>query len=184
MDKEIALEILEQHVADKNLIKHMIATGAAMRALAPFFDGDAEQWEIAGILHDYDYTETADAFSKHGHVSYEKLAQFDVSQEIRAVIRAHPAHENFMPTNSFEWALHIVDPLTGLIIAATYMHPSKKICAVDVTFIKKRFKEKRFAAGANREQIALCEAKLNMQLDDFLAVVLGGMQCVAVELGL
>jgi predicted hydrolase (HD superfamily) len=83
-----------------------------------------------------------------------------------------------------EWALHIIDPATGLIVAATLMHPSKKITEVDTEFVMRRFGEKRFAAGANREQMKLCEEKLGIPLDNYLGIVLKAMQSVSKEIGL
>ena len=184
LTRQEAIDIARERVGNENLVKHMIAVGAAMRALAPRFGGDPDRWELAGILHDIDYNETKDNFEKHGHLSYEWLKQMGVDEDIAAAVRAHPAHPGFEPKSPMQWALHIIDPLTGLIVAAALMHPSKKLAGVDTKFVLRRFKEKRFAAGANREQIKLCESKLGIPLEEFVSIVLGAMQSVADELGL
>ena len=184
MTRDEAIELIKNRVSNGNLVKHMIAVGAGMRFLAPRFDGDPNKWEIAGILHDIDYDETKDNFSQHGLLSYSELKKLGVDEDIASAVRAHPAHDDYPPKNAMEWALHIVDPLTGLIVAATLMHPSKKIADVDSKFVLRRFKEKRFAAGANREQIKLCETKLNIPLEEFIQIVLDSMKSVSDEIGL
>ncbi len=166
------------------MVKHMIAVGAAMRALAERFGEDPNLWELAGILHDIDYDQTADDFQKHGLVSYEILRDLGVDERIARAVRAHPAHREYPPKELIDWALHVVDPLTGLIVASALMHPKRRLSALDADFVLRRFKEKRFAAGANREQIKLCEEKLGIPLREFVEVVLRGMQSVADELGL
>jgi len=184
MNRDKALELVEQSVGNRNLVKHMIAVGAAMKELAHRLNGDPAVWEIAGLLHDIDYDITTANFLRHGHLSYDIIIEKGLPQEIAEAVRAHPAHEGFMPKDKFEWSLHIVDPLTGLIVAAALMHPTKKIAPLDAEFILRRFYEKRFAAGANREQIQLCEEKLGIALEEFISIVLNGMKGVASELGL
>ena len=184
MTRQQALEIVRENVANRNLVKHMIAVGAAMKNLAKKLGGDPTKWEIAGILHDIDYDKTVNNFEQHGILSYKMLVDMGVDEDVASAVRAHPAHPEFMPKNEFEWSLHIVDPLTGLIVAAALMHPSKKIANIDADFVLRRFKEKRFAAGANREQIKLCEEKLKIPLREFIDITLKAMQSVADELGL
>lgn len=184
MTRDEALKLVKSRVKNKNLVKHMIAVGAAMRSFASILDGDSEKWELAGILHDIDYDKTVNDFPKHGLVSYEELIEIGIDEDIASAVRAHPAHKDFMPKTKMEWALHIIDPATGLIVAATLMHPSKKITEVDTEFVMRRFGEKRFAAGANREQMKLCEEKLGIPLDNYLGIVLKAMQSVSKEIGL
>ena len=104
-------------------------------------------------------------------------------EEILNSIKRHAGHEGNMPQTKMDWALYSSDPLTGLIVAATLMHPTKKLQSVDLKFLKKRFKEKRFAAGANRDQIRQCD-KLGLELDDFLDICLNSMKGASDELGL
>lgn len=184
MTRESALNLVSSYVGNKNLVKHMIAVSSAMKLLAEHLNGDPEKWEIAGLLHDIDYDLTVNNFERHGIESYKILTELNVDEEVKSAIRAHPAHKQHMPKNKMEWALHIVDPLTGLIVASALMHPSRKLASVDTEFVLRRFNEKRFAAGANREQIKLCEEKLGIPLPKFIEITLNAMKSVADEIGL
>jgi putative nucleotidyltransferase with HDIG domain len=179
--RDEALELVKKHVKTKNLRKHMYAVEACMRALAGRLGGDKDEWALAGLLHDLDYDQTVDDFPKHGFVTEEMLKGLDFSAEVVQAIKAHTGHTSI--ASRMDLALYAVDPLTGLIVAAALMHPTKKLANVDVAFVMNRFKEKRFAAGANRDQIRRCE-ELGMPLEDFVGVCLGGMQGIAKELGL
>jgi len=181
MTREEAMKLVKEHVKTKNLRKHMIAAEACMEALAARLGGNKEEWALAGLLHDLDYDQTVDDFPKHGHVSEEILSKHDVSPEIINAIKAHAGHWTISST--MDLALYAVDPLTGLIVAAALMHPTKKLANVDVDFIMNRFKEKRFAAGADRDQIRKCEG-LELPLEEFVGICLKGMQGVSDELGL
>ncbi len=175
-----ALQLVKQHVSNKNLVKHMIAVEGVMRVLARRFNEDEETWGCAGLLHDLDYTETVDDFSRHGFRTVEILREYDVPEEVLQAIKSHPGH---VPCESLmDKALYAVDPLTGLIVAAVLMHPEKKLSALDVDFIRRRFKEKRFAAGANREQIRSC-SEMGLELEEFIEFGLKGMCEVSDELG-
>jgi len=181
MKREEALELVKKHVSNKNLIKHMIAVEAVMKFLARRFGEDEELWGLAGLLHDLDYDRTADDFENHGKITAEILEKTDVPEQVIYAIKSHPGH--FPRKSLMDKALFAADPITGLIVAATLMHPTKKIKNVDVEFIKRRFKEKRFAAGANRDQIKSC-SEAGIELDDFIALSLEAMQSVDKELGL
>ena len=119
--------------------------------------------------------------ARHGRVAYEALAAVDVPEELRRAVLAHVGH---VPAESrLERAVVAADPVTGLITAAALIGPSKKLADVRVDSLRKRMKEKRFAANVNREQIARC-SELGLALDEFLALSLAAMQRVAPELGL
>ena len=180
MSRSEALELVQQHVANRNLVKHMIAVEGVMRRLARRF-GEAEDiWSLAGLLHDLDYTETVDAFERHGFRTVDLLAGRDVPAEILHAIQAHPGH---VPLESrLDKALYAVDPLTGLIVAGVLMHPQKRLAALDVNYMMRRFREKRFAAGANREQIQAC-MNLELSLEEFMKLGLEGMCEVSDQLG-
>ena len=181
MDREEALRLVRSHVKNRNLVKHMLATEAVMSRLAQHFGEDEAMWAVTGLLHDLDYDQTVDDFPRHGLVSAEILEQMNVDERIINAIKAHPGHQE--ARTRMDKALYAVDPLTGLIVAATLMHPSKKLREVDVDFVLHRYKERRFAAGANREQIASCQ-DLNLDLETFIGLALEGMQSIADELGL
>ncbi len=181
MQREEALNLIKSKVKNRNLIKHMIATEACMTELANHFGEDQDIWALAGLLHDIDYDETLKEPEKHGKISIEFLKPYGLDERIIYAIGAHPGH--LPPKNRLDWALYSVDPLTGLIVAACLMHPAKKLAALDSDFILRRFKEKRFAAGASREQIAKC-SELGISLEDFISLCLRGMQKASVELEL
>ena len=181
LSRDDALKLVKQHVSNRNLIKHMIAVEAVMRVLARHFKQDEEVWGLAGLLHDLDYAETVDDFERHGFRTAEILSEEDLPEEILNAIRSHPGH---LPRETLiEKALYAVDPLTGLIVAAALMHPEKKLAALDVDFVLRRFKEKRFAAGADRDQIR-SSSEFGLELEEFLDLGLKGMSQVADELGL
>uniref|UniRef100_A0A7C6EAF7 HDIG domain-containing protein n=1 Tax=candidate division WOR-3 bacterium TaxID=2052148 RepID=A0A7C6EAF7_UNCW3 len=181
MDEKEGLALMESMVANKNLRKHMIATQACMRRLAQHFGEDEELWGLTGLIHDLDYDQTAQNPAQHGLLAAEMLKTKGVPEKIIYAVKAHNSH---VPLQSrLDKALYAVDPLTGLIVAATLMHPTKKLANVTPEFVMRRFNEKRFAAGANREQIATC-TQLGLTLEEFIKLSLEAMQGVAEKLGL
>jgi putative nucleotidyltransferase with HDIG domain len=181
MTREEAMALVKEKVSNKNLIKHMLATEACMRELAERLDGELEQWSMAGLLHDLDYDMTKDDFPRHGFETVEMLSGMGLPDEILQAIVSHTGHVE--RKSLMDKALYAIDPATGLIVAAALMHPDKKLTSLDVDFILRRFKEKRFAAGANRDQIQTC-SELGLELDDFIGLCLKGMQSISDELGL
>jgi putative nucleotidyltransferase with HDIG domain len=181
MDRENAMDLVKENVRNKNLIKHMIAVEACMRAMAKHFNQDVEMWGLAGLLHDVDYDETKDSPDEHGMVGAAMLEEKGLSEEVVHAVKAHPGHVEC--ESMMDKSLFACDPITGLIVAAALMHPSKKIGEIDTEFVLRRFRERRFAAGANREQIMTCEG-LGLSLEEFIGMCLEAMQSVAPELGL
>ena len=181
MTREEAIDLMQSKVTNKNLQKHMLATEAVMKQLAIHFNENEEVWGLTGLLHDLDYDQTADNFSKHGLISAEILEETDIPEEVIYAVKSHPGH--FPRKSQLDKALYAVDPVTGLIVAAALMHPTKKLKNLDVDFILRRFKEKRFAAGADRDQIKSCE-KMGLSLDAFIHLSLQAMQGIDTELGL
>ncbi len=170
----------KKYSGNKNLLKHMLAVEACMRGLAMHFKEDPEKWGLAGLLHDYDYLETKDNLKIHGKLTVNEF-KGSVDEDILHAIEAHPG--NIPRESLMDKALYSCDPLTGLIVASVLMHPSRKIKNVDTKFIRNRFKEKRFAAGANREQIKKCE-ELGISLDQFIEICLNSMKNISEDLGL
>jgi len=181
MNREKALELLRNHLSNKNLIKHSLALEACMRGLARHFKEDEEKWGLAGLIHDLDYEKTQNQPEKHTLLACEILKEHGVDEEILRTIRCHAGIEK--PITKMEWAIYSADPLTGLIVAATLMHPTKKIKNVDTEFVLRRFKEKSFAKGADRNTIMECQ-NLGLSLNEFIQICLSSMQEIADELGL
>jgi putative nucleotidyltransferase with HDIG domain len=181
MTREDAMALVKENVGNKNLIKHMIAVEACMRAMAERFGEDAEKWALAGLLHDVDYDTTKDLPDKHGLVGATILEEKGLDPSIVHAVKAHPGHVEC--ESMMDKSLFACDPITGLIVAAALMHPSKKLSEIDTDFVLRRFKEKRFAAGADRDQIRTCDG-LGLSLEEFTTVCLRAMQGVSGELGL
>lgn len=181
MKREEALSLIKSKVKNVNLIKHMLATEAVMEVLAKNLGEDENLWGLAGLLHDVDYDQTVDEPDRHGLLGAEWLGELGVDIRIIQAVKSHPGH--IPPQSKMDWALYAVDPLTGLIVASALMHPSRRLRDMDKGFVLKRFKEKRFAAGANREQIKQCE-KLGLSLNEFVDIALRAMREVADEIGL
>jgi len=181
MNRDEAFNLVQSKVKNKNLIKHMLAVEAIMKRLAKHFGEDEELWGLTGILHDLDYDETVNDPEKHSLVTADWLKDYNLDERLIYAIKSHP--KKVEPKSKMDWALYATDSLSGLIVAATLMHPTKKIKNVDVQFVLNRFKEKRFAAGARREDIKECE-KIGLSLEEFIGLALEGMQGIDRELGL
>jgi len=181
MTRDEAFSLIKSKVKNKNLVKHMIATEACMKALARYFHEDEELWSITGLLHDVDYDQTSKDPSKHGVVGSQMLQEMGIDERIVYAVKSHAGHAE--AKSVMDKTLAAVDPLTGLIVAAALMHPSKKLKEVDTKFVMNRFKEKSFAAGANRDNIKTCE-DLGLSLEDFIGISIEGMKSVSDELGL
>jgi|UniRef100_A0A7V3VTM6 putative nucleotidyltransferase with HDIG domain len=172
---------MKSHVQSQNLVNHMVATGAIMKALAKKLNGDPEEWEVTGILHDYDYPETDQDPSKHGLLSVEMLKSYNLPQEVYDAILAHAEKKPLETT--IEKALYVADPTSGFITAAALIRADKKLEPVDTHFLVKRFKEKSFARGASREQMAMCST-IGMSLEEYLELSLNAMKSIHDEINL
>jgi putative nucleotidyltransferase with HDIG domain len=181
LKREEAIEVVKSKVKNDRLLKHMLAAEAVMKAVAARLGESEEAWALAGLVHDVDYDETASAPERHGIIGASYLRELGVADDVLQAVESHAGHRNL--ESRMDKALYAADPLTGLIVASALMHPSKKIASIDTAFVLKRFKEKRFAAGANREQIKSCET-LGLTLEEFVGISLAAMQGISQELGL
>ncbi len=183
MKRDDVLASIESNVGNENLVKHMLATEAIMRAMARRFGEDEEEWGLSGLLHDIDVELTEDDPGTHGKLGADLALELGASEKMARAILCHNEVHGVPPETLLDRALYCTDPLTGLITAAALVRPDKKLTGVTVDSLKKRFKEKRFAAGANREAMALC-SDIGLELEEFLALGLKAMQGIADELGL
>lgn len=178
--------LLEAHTSATKA--HLIATGAAMEALAKKLGGEPKTWHIAGMLHDLDWDHLDKDFERHCGEPLEKmLKDIEAPEELLADIRSHYAEkygEAHPLDSALRKALFCCDELTGFIIAVAKVRPSKKIADVEVSSIKKKMKDKGFAAQVDREPMMQSEALLSIPTDEFIGVVLEAMKGVASELGL
>jgi uncharacterized protein len=180
MNRGEALELVTTHVKNRNLVRHMLAVEAIMRDLAGRLGADPDLWGLAGLLHDLDYELSAEDPTRHGLMTAELLAGRDVEPSILQAIRAHVGGER---PATMDKALYVADRLTGLVVAAALIHPTRKLAAIDAEFVLHRFGEKRFAPGANRDEIRSC-SELGMSLEEFISLGLRAMQGISGELGL
>jgi len=184
MTREEALKILKENLLNQNLIKHSLAVEAIMRALARHFGEDEEKWALAGLLHDIDYQKVKDNLSQHSLAGAEMLKELGLGEDICRAVKTHNEAHGIEPETLMEKALFVADPLTGLLVAATLVLPSKKIKDLTVGNILNRFKENSFARGANREIIAKCRELLGLELEEFIKIGLEAMQEIDQDLGL
>ncbi len=183
MTREDALEAVRDNVENENLIKHMLATEAIMKALAKRFGEDEGKWGLAGLLHDIDVELTEGDMNSHGMLGSDLVREMEVDEDIAKAILAHNEMLGVPRESMLDKALFCADPLTGLITAAALVRPDRKLASVEVKSVRKRFKEKSFAAGASREGIASC-SEIGLELDEFMELGLKAMQGVAGDLGL
>lgn len=181
MTREEALVWVKSEIKSVNLIKHILAVEASCRRLAEHFGDDPEYWGMTGLLHDIDYERTLTRPEKHTWLTAEWLREKGFDETLIYAVQSHA--EAVPPKSRLDWTLYCVDPTTGLIVAGALMHPSRSLEALGVPFLLKRFKEKRFAAGARRESITAC-SNLGLALEEFLGLVLDGMKRISNELGL
>jgi predicted hydrolase (HD superfamily) len=162
----------------------MLASEAIMRALAKKLNMNEDEWGLTGLLHDLDFEQTKNEPNRHGLVTCELLKNEGFSDDQFSAIKSHSTEHTGVPRQTnLDFALSCAEQLTGLIVACALVQPEKKLAAVTVESVTKKFKQKSFAAGCSREDIQLCE-KLGIPLEQFIILGLGAMQRISQELGL
>ncbi len=186
MQRDEALAIVEEFTESDSLKRHMVAVEVAMRAYAGRFGGDADVWGAAGLLHDFDYEKYPDvAVEGHPVVGSKILRERGISEDIIRAILAHAESiTGVAPESDMEKTLIAVDELTGFIVAVTLVRPSKSILDVSLKSIKKKWKDRAFAAPVNREEIEHAAGALGVPLDEHITIVLEAMKANAALLGL
>lgn len=186
MDRTTAWKIMTEFTESESLRRHMLAVEAAMRAYAPRFGGDVERWGVVGLLHDFDYEKYSDvAVEGHPVVGSKILRERGVDEEIiRAILSHAEAITGVKPESDMEKALVAVDELTGFIIAVALVRPSKSVLDVKPKSIRKKWKDKSFAAPVDREEIEHAAKALGVPLDEHIQIVLEAMKGEAKALGL
>lgn len=190
--REKVLEVIKDQIENKNIVKHMLAVEACMKALARRLNAESsmpkaeEIWGLAGLAHDLDYQEEIPD-EEHGTRTGQILEQEGIKlpENILHAIAAHNwENTGIKPKSDMDWALFTCDSLTGLIVAATLVLPSRKIADVTVENVLNRFGEPRFAAGTRRDHIQMCEKELGIPLEEFVEICLTAMQGISDQLGL
>lgn len=183
MNREEALVLVKEWTTKPALITHMLAVEAVMRRLAAYFDQDADAWGLAGLLHDFDY-ERYVTVPDHPVKGSEVLAEYGVDDHTRQAILGHANLPEYPRDSLMAKALFAVDELTGLVMAVAYVRPSRSITDVAVSSVKKKLKDKTFAAGVSRDDIRLGAEELGVEEDVLIAEVIAGLQSQAKDLGL
>jgi putative nucleotidyltransferase with HDIG domain len=183
MNRDEALKLVQEKIKNQNLIKHSLAVEACMIGLAKNFKEDEKKWGISGLLHDIDYEETKNDPNLHSVKGAEILENLGLEKEIFEAVKTHNEAHGIIPESKLAKALFSVDPLTGLIVAATLVLPTKKIKDLTGENVLNRFKEKSFARGAKREIILKC-SEIGFSLEEFVKICLEAMKSINNQLGL
>ena len=186
MERAEAWDIVTEFTASPTLRRHMLSVEAAMRHYARHFGEDEALWGVVGLLHDFDYEQNPDV-SVEGHpiVGERILRERGISEEIRQAILAHaPEITGVQPHSLMEQTLVAVDELTGFLIAVTLVRPNKDIREVRLKSVRKKWKDRAFAAAVNRGEIEEAATRLGIPLDEHIQHVLSAMAGEAAALGL
>jgi len=181
--RDEALALLQRYNQTQALLRHAYAVEGVMRYFAEQFSEDADYWGIVGLLHDVDYEQWPE---EHLKVAPRLLAEAGFSEDVIHAVLAHGwgLCVDVKPEKKMEIVLYTIDELTGLITAAAYMRPSRSVMDMEVSSVKKKFKDKGFAAGVNREVILGGCEMLGMTLEEVIASSIEGMRRVHEALGL
>ncbi len=152
MNRTEALAIVREYIKNENLVRHMLAVEAAMRFYAEKFDADVETWSITGLLHDFDW-EIHPSLEGHPQDGAPILQQRGVPPEIVRAILSHADHTGVPRQTRMEKALYACDEITGLVTAVALVRPSRSLYDMTSSSVKKKWKDRAFAAGASREEI-------------------------------
>ncbi len=182
MTRQEAYDLVLSRLGDSPTFAHSLACEACMKALATRLDEDTELWGITGLVHDLDLDVCKDDPERHTLVAADVLRELEMPESLVTAVLGH--NDKAERTSLLAKALWVVDPTTGFITAAALIRPSKSTADLKVKSIKKRMKDKRFAAAVNRDQIRACSSELNLELDDFLILCLEAMNGIREKIGL
>lgn len=181
MTRNEAMQILKEYSKNESLLKHAFAVEAAMRAYAEKYKEDVELWGAVGLMHDFDYEMFPD---EHPYKGSEILKEKGVTEEIRTTIMGHAEFTGVPRESLMAKVLFAVDELCGFVTAVTLVRPTRALSEVKVKSVKKKMKDKSFAAKVNRDEIRKGAEELSVDFDEHVMIVVQAMSSVAVELGL
>lgn len=194
MTRELAFHILTKHLSNPVLLKHSLAVEAVMRALAPKFNGNVEDWGITGLLHDADYEKSKGMPDKHGILLFE-LEPNSIPNIIEHAIKAHNFEfTKVQPESPMDWALYCCDELTGIVMALSEVSKDKparnasssdaggKLVLPTKDIVLQKLQDKKFLKNVKKEKIFLCVEKLGIPLEEFIDITLKAMQGIHEDL--
>jgi putative nucleotidyltransferase with HDIG domain len=183
MNRSEALTIVKDYIHNENLLRHMLAVEAAMRFYAEKQGEDVEKWGITGLIHDFDW-EIHPTLEGHPQDGAPILRERGVPEEIIRAVLSHADHTGVPRETSMEKALSACDEITGLITAVALVRPSRSLYDLSASSVKKKWKDRAFAAGANRAEIEASTSEFGVPLWEHVDNVIAAMRTIAPQLGL
>lgn len=186
-DRQEAWQIVCDWIGSDSLRKHVLAVEAAVRAYARHFGEDEEFWGVTALLHDLDFErhpDMDDQVDGHPRTALRMFREWGYPEEMIEAVAGHAPFLGIPRRTRLASALYASDELTGLIMAVAYVRPSKDLRDVEVSSVKKKWKDKLFAAAVNRADIEAGAAELDIELWEHVRIVLDGMKCISADLGL
>jgi putative nucleotidyltransferase with HDIG domain len=183
MNRSEALLIVHEYIKNENLIRHMLAVESAMRFYAEKFGEDVETWGVVGLLHDFDW-EIHPTLEQHPQDGESILRLKGVPEEIIRGVLSHADHTGITRQSRMEKALYACDEITGLITAVALVRPSRSLLDLEVSSVKKKWKDRAFAAGADREEIEAATREFGLDIWEHVGNVILAMRRIAPGLGL
>jgi putative nucleotidyltransferase with HDIG domain len=183
MNREQAYEIVQEYVRNPGLINHMLSVEAAMRFYADQYHEDVDVWGLTGLLHDFDW-EIHPTLDLHPTAGVSILRERGVSETIIRAILSHGIETGVNRESRMEKALYACDEITGLVTAVALVRPSRSLYDLTSSSVKKKWKDRAFAAGANREEIAAGAEEFGVELWQHVDNVILAMRGIAPQLGL
>ena len=183
MTRDEVLSIVREYVKSESLVRHMYAVEACMRFYAGRFDSDAEAWGLLGLLHDFDW-EIHPSAETHPGAGAPILRQRGVPEDIVLDILSHGQNTGVPRDTLRRKALWACDEITGLVTAVALVRPSRSLLDLEPASVKKKWKDKAFAAGTNRAEMEQAAQDFGIPLWDHVANVIAAMRGIAPELGL
>ena len=183
MNRVEALAIVREYVKNESLVRHMLAVEAAMRFYAAKFSEDEELWGVTGLLHDFDW-EIHPTLDEHPQAGAPILRERGVPEEVVLGVLSHADHTGVPRQSIMEKCLYACDEITGLITAVALVRPSHSLYDLESKSVKKKWKDRAFAAGANREEIEHAAQEFGVELWEHVQNVIQAMRTIAPELGL
>ncbi len=181
MDRSAALDLVRAKTEKETTVRHLISVEGLMRRLGQHFGEDEDLWALAGLFHDLDQDQTHDDIAKHGYQSAEWLREAGVDERVANAALAH-AHPEYR-TDLMSKAIVHADALSGMLVACALVRP-EKASGMKVSSVKKKLKDKAFAPGVARDDIGGVSDGIGLELDQFIALGIEGLQLVAPEIGL
>lgn len=183
MNRDDALKIVEHYVKNINLINHMLSVEAAMRFYARQLNQDEDIWGITGLLHDFDW-EIHPTIEEHPLAGEPILQDHQVPADVIHAIMAHADHTGVTRDSLLDHYLYACDEITGLVTAVALVRPSRSLYDLNASSVKKKWKDRAFAAGANREEIQKGALEIGVELWQHVDNTILAMRAIAPQLGL